>query len=53
VDVGLAVVADPQTAKLVEPGKCAIRYPPLPAQAPAMHGAAQGQRRHDMPRPIG
>jgi hypothetical protein len=50
VDVGPLVVADAQAAKLVEPGKCPLDYPPPPAQATPVLGAAHRQPGHDVPR---
>jgi len=47
VDIGSLLVADSQSAKLVEPGKATLDYPPPSAQPAAMLGVTHREQRHD------
>ena len=51
MDVGPLFVPHPQTAKLTEPGKCALHDSPPPAQAASVRGATHGQQGHDVTSP--
>jgi hypothetical protein len=50
VDVGAPVVADTETSKLIEPGKCPLDDPSPSSQTAAVLGASHRQQRQDAAR---
>jgi len=51
MDVGSLLVADAQSAKLVEPGEAPLDNPAPSTQPATMFGVALGEPRHDMANP--
>lgn len=47
MDVGTLLIADAQSAKLVEPGKGSLHDPSPSTEATAVFGLAHREQRHD------